>query len=52
MFAVVRSLIGLVTAIMSGTIGLVATVISTCFGLTLAAMILTVLFAALLLHLV
>lgn len=52
MFAIVRSLIDLVTEIAGGALRLVGTFISSCFGLVLVAMILTALLAALVLHVV
>ena len=52
MFAVVRSLIDLIAEIVGGTFRLVGSFIGSCFGLVLAAIILTALLAALVLHLV
>lgn len=51
MFAVIRSLIDLIAEIVGGVLHLVGTFVSSCFGLVTAAMILTALVAALVLHL-
>ena len=52
MFAVITSLIDLLTEIIGGTFRLVGTFISSCFGLALGALIVTALLIALILHLV